>query len=659
MRTTLLAIMCLFFLTTVYAAEESWRLPLAEKEKILEKNNQERHNILGLYPSQVDLPPDGGPVDNSTLGNNNIAHAVCWTANYLAGASYRYAFLKKSNAPAEELAAAKARADELFEAVYRCQLVTGIRGLQARGYAFGHGESYEERLNQGPGHAWHQGAGEYKDMRWCGSPSHHNYSDVTHGLGQYYDLAAEGPQKVRCREAIDALVGYWAFNNFKIMHIDGKHFTEILGFHDGKTLNTRIMMAIAGVTTAYHATGNTKYLDVRDQLVERFHVRGLTSFKTDKDFDDAEHVFCHLENMFRIEKDPELLAAYRAVLEGLWANHKGDAQSLFTYIYMSLTPNAPDREKALHEALYSLQTYPTETVFQPTLSSLRKDLRPPYPVYAACWDNEYLWKGNLLNPDGWLSRIVTSVSVPAEDPMVIYALDQKGDIYQSRDGAATEAGWRCISETLPGPARVMAAGPRVRMIYAISNDEFYLSFTGGHTWMKMDVPAEGGAPKNIEVGEMSPDTPFTVYAVREKAAYGTHFTRDKEFNRNWKKVSKKELPSHGKEPVKVQFKPGEGGILKSTDGGDTWEVKSSGLAIPLSNTVFALNTTDWIFSGTPAGLYISKDGGETWESGRLVLQFERNERRDLGGAAFIDAYWRARFYGFIDDTLVNAAFTGN
>jgi hypothetical protein len=37
-----------------------------------------------------------------------------------------------------------------------------------------------------------------------------------------------------------------------------------------------------------------------------------------------------------------------------------------------------------------------------------------------------------------------------------------------------------------------------------------------------------------------------------------------------------------------------------------------------------------------------------------VLQFEYNERRDLGGAAFIDAYWRGRYYGFIDDATASA-----
>lgn len=638
-----------------YAADMSWKLPLAEKEKVLENSNVERHNVLGLYPSLVDIPIDGGPVDNTTLGNHNIAHAVCWTSNYLAGASYRYAALKKSNAPAEEVAKALARADEIFEAIYRCQLVTGVRGLQARGYAIGHGESYEERWGDRTSPYWEQGAGEYKDLRWRGDPSHHNYSDAIHGLGQYYDLAAQGAQKDRCREAIDALVGYWVDNDFKVLHYDRKRVTSILGFTDGKTLNTRIMMAIAGAKVAYHATGNAKYKTAYDKLIDQYGVRGLKSFKTDKGFDDAEHVFCHLENLFRMETDPELLAAYRVVLDTLWNWHKDDAQSLFTYIYMSLTPNAPDREKAIKEALYSLQTWPTDMTFRPTMSSLRKDLKPPYPVYAASWDNEYIWKGNLLRPDGWLSRTVTGVAVPAEDPMVIYAIDELGDVYQSRDGAATAAGWHFISETLGSPARKIVAGPRVRMIYVVCDDGFHASMTGGYKWVKLDAPEEGG--KAVDV-VLDPAEPQTVYALREKATYRMQYKSNRDFSGSWE-LWKKSMPKSDKAKSKVEFKAGEGGVLRSVDGGKTWEAKATGLDIPLSKTVFAPGDTDWAFAGTPAGLYFSKDGGETWQDGHLVLQFIRNERRDLGGAAFIDAYWRARYYGFIDDAAANASYQGD
>ena len=633
-------------------ADESWKQPLAVKEAAIEKNIQARHNIMGLYPSQVVVDLKTGEADFTTAGYCDIAHAVCWTANYLAGASYRYAFLKKSGAPKAQVEAARKRADELFEAIFRCQLVTGVPGLQARGYAIGHGESYEERKGASTSDVWRQGAGEYRDLRWRGSPSHHNYSDSIDGLGQYYDLAAVGEQKDRCREAIDRLVGYWVDNDLKIRHFDPKRFTPILGFHDGETLNTRIMMAIAGAKVAHHATGKQKYKDTYDALIEQFHVREMKSFKAGKGFDDAEHVFCHLENLFRIEDAAELLAAYRLVLDALWAHHKNDAHSLFTYIYLSLTPETEGRDKALSEALFSLQTWPTDTTLKPAMCSLDPGLKPPYPVYAASWDNEYIWKGNLLRPDGWLSRIVVTVAVPEEDPVVIYAVDQGGEVYQSRDGASTAAGWRPIDANLPSPARAIAAGPRLRKVFVACDDGFYVSTTGGYTWTSLNVPAEGGKPKDIAV---DPEMDNLIYAVRENAAYRSHYKYDKFLGKRWEALEGG-LPKLDPVHAGVRFKPDKHGVLKSTDGGATWQLKNEGLDIPQAATVFTPRNSDWVFAGTPAGLYVSKDQGETWETGHLVLQFTKNTRREIGGAAFIDAYWRARYYGLIDEATANRAW---
>jgi hypothetical protein len=754
------------------AADDSWKLPLHDKEQILERNNQKLHNILGLYPSQVEVPLDGRPVDNSTLGIGNIAHSICWTSYYLAGASIRYAFLKKTGAPKAEVDEARRRADELFESVYRCQLVTGEPGLQARGYAIGHGESYEERWNDSKRDAWRQGQGEYKDLRWRGDPSHHNYSGAVRGMGVYYDLAAEGAQKERCRKAIHSLVSYWVDNDLIIYDYGRTRPEPILGITDGKTLNTRVMMAIAGAKTALHATGDPKFQAVYERLLQQYGVRGLKTFQTSKNHDDAEHVFVHLENLFRTETDGELLAAYRKVADGLWANHKDDAQSLFTYIYLHIAPDARGREKALREALFSLQTYPTDMTLRPTMSSLHKDLRPPYPVYAAAWDNEYMWKGSLLHPDGWLSRIVTGVAVPAEDPMVIYAIDTNGDLYQSRDGAASAAGWRPIDGGLHSPVRAIDAGPKVRMVFAACDDGFYMSPSGGYSWERLPVPADGGKPVDISV---DPANANVIYAVTTKGAWrsldfsaeflgrswesltaglpeaagASYFIapgkpgrayailNDTVFARRldesgWKRGGTVGLgqyakpygwlaadpsnPDHAWFGVKTAFGrsssgdsllqetldaglawsnsrdammaayvagrrldlvaavvPGEigrlaidprnsaiayaasgHGVLKSTDGGKTWKEKKDGLDIPVIRSVLAPRGTDWIFAGTPAGLFVSKDGGESWRSGELVLQFIKNTRRDVGGAAYIDAYWRGRYYGFISDAEARA-----
>jgi len=87
-----------------------------------------------------------------------------------------------------------------------------------------------------------------------------------------------------------------------------------------------------------------------------------------------------------------------------------------------------------------------------------------------------------------------------------------------------------------------------------------------------------------------------------------------------------------------------------------WKKSTTGFSIPLVKSLFASSYTDWIFAGTPGGLYISKNQGKSWEDGNLWLQFDQNTRRELGGASFIDAYWSARYYGFIRDQQAEKPF---
>ncbi|NOX52849.1 MAG: hypothetical protein GXP27_00110 [Planctomycetes bacterium] len=753
----------------VSVADQTWKAPLAVKADRIEAGIQKRHNILGLYPSMVEIPPDGGPIDITTTNPfADIQHAVCWTSNYLAGLSFRVAFLEKSGAPKEEVEKARRRADEVFEAVYRCQRVTGVRGLQARGYFLGHGETYAEK-HAGAGKLpyWRQGKADGMDFRWVGDPSHHNYSDAIHGLGQYYDLAAKGKQKERARQAIDDLVSYWVDNDLKIAKYDRSlPAVPILGVTDGKTLNTRVFMAIAGARVAYYATGKAKFKAVFDRLVEQYGLRGLKKFTTDKNFDDAEHCFCHLDLLWRIEDDPELRAAYRKIADGLWANHKDDGQSLFTYIYFAIAPDAPGKKKALSEALFSLQTFPTDMTIKPRMNSLYPQLKPPYPTYLAAWDNEYIWKGNLLRPDGWLSRIVTDVAVSGEDPMVLFAVDQAGGLYQSRDGAATWQNWRPIDQNLPSSARAVAAGRRNRIVAVAGSDGFYLTVTGGAQWKRLPLPPDAGSPRDVffdtenpnrlyavtdrgvyrsrdfgadYIGEsweclteslpalrnvrwaVIPGQPGRLFAVTEKQLFTRTFEepewiRRKGFGldeygrlypwvvadprkpdrlfvvvktteedvgtltilqettdagRSWSNdlmslfqvLSKLGLPGLiaagipmdlncvlvDPDDSNLLFAGTNQGVLLSTNGGKTWQLSRHGLEIPVVRTLIRPAHSKWLFAGTPGGLYISKDHGRTWQDGNLWLQFTKNTRRELGGAAFVDAYWRARYYGFIDE----------
>ncbi len=744
---------------------------MTEKEQILEANILRRHNILGLYPSMVEIPPRNAEVDiTTTTPLSDVVHAVCWTANYLAGASYRYQYLKKNNAPKHVVEAARKRADELFEAIYRCQRVTGVRGLQARGYFLGHGSVYAERHHNNDQDEWHQGEADGQDFRWRGNPSHHNYSDSIHGLCQYYDLCAEGKQKDRAKEAINRLVSYWVDNNLFIHKLDrSRQPVQILGVTNGKTLNTRVMMAIAGAKVGHHVTGEQKFKDVYDKLIKQFGVRNITSFKAEKDFDDAEHVFSHLENLFRIETDPQLLKAYGIVADALWENHKNDGQSLFTYIYYSIRPNAPGKEKALKEANRSLITWPTDMMIKPRMNSLFPNRKPPYRVYQARWDNEYIWKGDLLKPDGWLSRIVVDVDVSPEDPLVVAAVDTSGDLYLSNDGASSYDGWNPLNN-LPGHVRKVQFGSKSRLMAVACNNGFYVSTTAGSHWRKLPVPNDGGKPVQLMFDR---NDRFALYAITSKGIYFSQNFGKEFLGKSWVSLSK-QLPqdtvynfhiAHGKSPrlyartkdqfftkliseknwglagqvglgqyskslsffgtdpadpnhafsgavtlpgrfagrtiiqettdggenwsngmqtifklfgdgklmqmikrmplgevnaiavdpsnSKILYAIAKRGVLKSADGGQSWKTIEAGLDIPLAKSLIVPSHGKMIYVGTPAGLYFSKDQGETWNNGHLVLQFDKNRRRELGGAAFIDAFWRARYYGFINEDLAN------
>lgn len=755
-------------LVTLADEQPSWTKPLAEKERVLDANIRRRHNILGLYPSMVEVPPQGAEIDITTATPfSDIAHAVCWTSNHLAGASYRYQVLKDEGASQEAIAQAQRRADELFEAVYRCQRVTGVRGLQARGYLLGHGPVYEERRGSDKRDEWHQGEVDGQAFRWRGDPSHHNYSDSIHGLAQYYDLCAQGEQKERARDAIDALVSYWVDHDLVIHKLDqSRRGVPILGLTDGRTLNTRVVMAIAGARVALHATGKDKFRAVHDRLIEQYGVRGLTSFRAGKDFDDAEHVFCHLENLFRIETDPELLKAWGVVADALWANHRDDAHSLFTYIYYSIRPDAEGREEALEDAHRTLATWPTDTTIQPQMNSLFPDRQAPFPVYQAAWDNEYIWKGNLLRADGWLSRIVTSLDVSAEDPMVIAAAEQSGDLYLSRDGGASQDSWTPL-DNQPGHVLSVRFGEKSRQLAVACREGFFVSSTGGHHWKRLPLPNDSGQPVNLVFDQ---STPRTLLAITSKGVYrsrdfgeeylgeswecltsdlpaggsftfhvaqgndGLLYARDgdgfltRTFNSGvWQRAGTVGLGqytnqltffavdpqdaraalcgaaslgsgpfpvhtivqkttdggqtwSNGMEAIFTRFADGslpaflssqpagrvqamaidptdsqvvyaiaDRGVLRSRDGGASWEQKEAGLDIPIARSLLVPSTGGRIFVGTPAGLYVSDDQADTWQPAHLVLQFRQNYRRELGGAAFIDAYWRGRHYKFIDE----------
>ncbi len=759
------------------AFDSGWQKPLSEKERELEANILERHNILGLYPSMVEVPLDGGPVDITTAAPfSDAVHAVAWTSHYLAGASYRYAWLRQSGAAQAEVDQARRRADEIFEAVYRCQRVTGRRGLLARGYFIGSGPTFDERRRAAHRNDWHQGEADGYSLRFCAGPSHHIYSAAAMGMGHYYDLAAEGNQKERAREAIDALVSYWVDNDYKIEgYDDARPPVPILGFTDGRTLNTRVMMAISACKIAHHATGKTKFQTAYEDLLGRYGVRELKQFRVGKGYDDAHHVFAHLDLLNRIETDDALRAAFGLVADGLWQHYREEGHSHFTYIYYKIRPDAPGREKAMRNAHHTLATWPTDMTIQPIMSSLHPEITTPYPVYATGWDNEFIWKGSLNRPDSHHSRIATDLSVSRQAPHVAMVVDPAGHLYLSHDQGKTAAGWKCVSDHLKSPVRAADFGERTRILAVACDDGFYLSETAGYeNWFRMPLDFEG-PPTGVKFDTYEPNV---IYAMTTRRLYqsidhgedlvgrawndlthglpngfdyrfhiatsedgtSTHFYAVSDSDvyvgsslapGQWKR-SMLGLGEYGESKRWLAIDPGDprhavfgvkfGGsgatplrtVLQETrDGGESWSASQSeltrafydgsfltklmqhpsrdlkefhigrdgfyavtesgeflkskgsvtqwesmmeGLDIPRVDRLFVPREGDLVFASTPAGIYQMRRGGSRWQSAHLVMQWKRHERRELGGAAFITAYWRALYFGHIDPAITLLPF---
>ncbi|HID56404.1 TPA: hypothetical protein EYP37_07730 [Candidatus Poribacteria bacterium] len=629
--------------------DDSWRMPLRAKAEMFERNILRRHWINGLYPSTVDLPPGyTGPLDPTTQGKANVAHSINWTSYYLGGQCYRYLFTKDENV--------REHCNKVFRAIYRCLQVTGVNGLLSRGYVLGHGPSYEEREGSEKSKYWRQGAPPYEDLRWRGDPSHHNYSGAVYGFGIFYDLVAQGEEREMCREAIDSLVGYWLDNDWIIWDYERKRPVPILGFTDGRTPNTRIIMAAAALKVAHHATGKEKFAQAYEKLVTQYGFRTYRGpIGGSEDFDEADHVFQHLENLFRLETDPDLRGFYRHVADELWKAHRDDCQSLFNYIYLSLVPDSPDREKAIRDALWTLRSWPTKRMFRPRMNSIRDDIeivdgrsKYPLPMYDSPWDNEYQWKGNLYQLDGWLARDIVSLDVSREDEMVIFAADTRGDVYMSLDGADS---WRMISENLNAHVKRLAAGSRVRFLFLTADDGFYKTTTAGTRWQRMKLPPGSGSPQDIL---LDLENPNVLYAVTSEGIYRSLDYGEEWIGERWENLSENLPPARKKrfhvalgKPARFYAILDEVAYRRGSDG--SWErgetVGFGGYAELTPWMASDPQNPDRILLGVKVryaqirGTMISesRDGGDSWSASMKAI-YERY--RSGGMAALMEGFIR-------------------
>lgn len=490
MKRTLVLLFVLICAQTQAADRDSWKMPLCDKARILEKLIEDRHNIDGLYPSIVRIEKDGS-VDVTTTGDSNVAHSVSWTSYYLCGEVLRDQLTQDP--------AVHERVKEIWHSVQRLHTITGVPGLMCRGYVKGHGPSYEERADPLE-KRWRQGQGDLAEYRYRGQPSHHTYSGTLRALGMVYDFIEDETCRDEVREVATA-IGRYAFldNDMTIRTEDGDLSCTLLLWPPAEIASTRGFMILGELTVIYHITQDPAIKTYMDKVIDRFQIRSKWSKASVEeirkalrmdggpDHDDSEHCFGHLYNLMRIEKDPELREYYLKFADVLWETMKEERQPIYNFIYETIRPG----QGRIEDGLWWLRHYPTNRLFQPRMNSLRKDLPVhPLPLSERPFDNEYDFKGNPHSLDGWLARTITDVQVSASDPAVMYACDEEGYFYRSLDSGNA---WEDSYLGLAGAKvkRISVSQKRFMRLAVATDQGAYWSWDSGARWSKLGDETTG------------------------------------------------------------------------------------------------------------------------------------------------------------------------
>ena len=652
------------FAEYTYRDRGSWKKTLHAKAEYFEANTEERHNILGSFPSSVRLLPPkryagsqegawqkiietgvlppGWTFDHGTTGASNVAHTSSWTGCLLTSQAFRVGFLRKTlGKDSEVFEEAYVRASEVIHSFRILTLVTGQPGYLARGVALGHGISYEEREGAGTRDLWAQGAGEYSHLRYRGGPSHHNYNQVLRGLGIYYVVAADDAQKEQIR-AIVTDMSNWAHlrNNMVVKHLDDERIsTELIGGWR-ETAGTddpsgSSLMAIAGLKVASHITGNKEVKTLHNTWVERLGFKDPVRNQVDimgpsrGNYDDSDHLAGNLYFLHQVEEDEELRAFYTRCTQDAWEAHRGEKMAWLNYVYGAvLGENYAD----LKGSVWNLQTHPTCRILQPQMNSLRTDIEfhdddrgveslHPLPVNERSSDNEYEWKGSPFRLDGWLSRIASVLEISPHDPYVQMAADTTGCAYWSNSQGET---WHAMVD-LSGVSDILFSTEYPWIAFAAANEGVSRSLDGGNSWEKV-------LDAKVDELRMSGSNPHVIYGVGPEGVYRSEDLGERDMGSVWRCVS-------GEAPIGSLFAVDTTGALatiyattrrglfRQVEGTGSWETipqvgrrRGFGTVDPIGGMPLWLRTDDRVegrlFRGvqTERGplVSVSEDAGETW-----------------------------------------------
>ena len=210
----------------------------------------------------------------------------------------------------------------------------------------------------------------------------------------------------------------------------------------------------------------------------------------------------------------------------------------------------------------------------------QKQSAKPVPIDQRPLDNEYAWKGNPYQLDGWLLPAVTAMEFSCDDPQVAWFTDAPGRIHLTRDGMKT---WQDVSWGLMGARarNIKVSDQRTYVIWADTDRGAMMSRDGGMSWRTV---ADGDEPR---------------FPTRNFSDWQSSYRIDE-----------------------------KGALLYRNGNGNT----ARDVRMAHSSRDFRVRPPRRVIAGEPGGVYRSDDG-EKWT--QLVF-WPRNE---TGAADFLHAYW--------------------
>lgn len=242
----------------------------------------------------------------------------------------------------------------------------------------------------------------------------------------------------------------------------------------------------------------------------------------------------------------------------------------------------------------------------------------------AAAQTQALWQ--YLGPD---SGRVLALAADRSNPQSLYAATNNG-LYKSNNGAAT---WIRLGAPESNPIfhSVCVDPQKSNTVYAATGTAAFVSRDGGLTWQAM-APVGSLQPTlpQLSIIQLTsfPEVPGRVFALTEVGALvsddeGASWTP---FGMVGRRVFTLTVDP---ENPQIWFAgvwnslgtpdPGDGGIYRSTDGGETWVRVLASIVLDSwerrLDSVGAIMkdvTTQRWFAGTDVGILVSADGGETW-----------------------------------------------